>query len=56
MTPGVAYLTLIWYKYLGSRRAGATIKYVRLKLMEASELKSAISELSARVEKIRDWL
>jgi hypothetical protein len=24
--------------------------------MEASELKSAISELSARIEKIRDWL
>jgi hypothetical protein len=25
-------------------------------IMEATELKSAISELSARVAKIRDWL
>jgi hypothetical protein len=31
-------------------------KYVRLEIVETAELKSTITELLARVEKIRDWL
>jgi hypothetical protein len=30
--------------------------YIRMRAMEVTELKSAIVDLSARVEKIRDWL
>jgi len=35
--------------------AGYDIK-AAVKIMELTELKSTISELSARVEQIRDWL
>ena len=35
--------------------AGCDIK-AAVKIMEVTELKSTISELSARVDQIRDWL
>jgi hypothetical protein len=39
-----------------SLRSTSYDKYERLKIVETAELKSTISELLARVEKIRDWL
>jgi hypothetical protein len=39
-----------------SLRSTSYDKYVRPKIMETAELKSAISDLLARIEKIRDWL
>jgi hypothetical protein len=57
----VACLTSIWYKRFFGINCRVPAKwglnnYVRAKSMETAELKSAISELSARVDKIRDWL
>jgi hypothetical protein len=42
-------------RVVASRKAGYAKAEGTIK-MEASELKSAISELSARIAKIRDWL
>jgi hypothetical protein len=42
-------------RLVASRKAGYDEDVGSME-MEASELKSAISELSARIEKIRDWL
>jgi hypothetical protein len=39
-----------------SMESGVFTERYRGKQMEPIELKSAISDLSARVEKIRDWL
>jgi len=52
---GVAYLTSMWYKDKESAVSSRQSK-VSNQFMETTELKSAISELSARVVKIRDWL
>ncbi len=51
---GVAYLTSMWYKDKKLEVTGN--KRLIISDMETTELKSAISELSARVAKIRDWL
>jgi len=57
---GVAYLTSMWYKdKVGAVReppVRAGNQRLIISDMETTELKSAISELSARVVKIRDWL
>jgi hypothetical protein len=49
---GVAYLISMWYK---DKKLAKSHRLVNSD-METTELKSAISELSARVVKIRDWL
>ena len=49
---GVAYLISMWYK---NKKLAKSHRLVNSD-METTELKSAISELSARVVKIRDWL
>ncbi len=52
VTQGVAYLISMWYK---DKKLAKSHRLVNSD-METTELKSAISELSARVVKIRDWL
>ena len=47
----VAYPGRMWYKQQNRLR-----QMCGTKQMEAAELKSALSELTARIEKIRDWL
>jgi len=51
---GVAYLTSMWYKDKKLEVTGN--QRLIISDMETTELKSAISALSARVAKIRDWL
>ncbi len=57
---GVAYLYSMWYKdrleVVREPPVRADSQRLVINVMEATELKSAISELSARVAKIRDWL
>jgi len=50
----MAWLT--WGKFGGASPTLRKLAKLEVVIMETAELKSAISELSARIDKIRDWL
>jgi hypothetical protein len=55
----VAYSWGMWYKNAksGVRSKESVVRTIcKVARMEAAELKTAIEKLTARVEKIRDWL
>ena len=55
----VAYFWGMWYKNekSGVRSKESVVRTInKVQKMEAAELRTAIQKLTARVEKIRDWL